>query len=404
MNNKKITALKKDFPIFKNHPHLVYLDNAATSQRPQSVIDALAQFLEKENANIHRGVYTLSEEATKKYDGTRKRVARFINAEEKEIIFTKNTTEAINLISYTMQNLFSGEKNEIVVSEMEHHSNLIPWQEFCKREGMKLRFIPLTKNFELDYNAAEKIINEKTALVALTHVSNVTGVVNDIEKIISLAKKNKALTVIDAAQSVAHISIDVTKLDCDFVVFSSHKMYGGFGVGVLYGKKELLNKLPPFLFGGGMIENVSYEHATYTEAPEKFEAGTQNIAEAVALEAAIAYLEKIEMKNISDYEHELLKYALQKLKNISGITIYNPGAEKSVGVISFSLNGIHPHDIAEILNKENIAIRAGHHCCMPLMKKLGISGTARISFSFYNTKEDIDKLFEGLKKVQEVFR
>ena len=396
--------LKKDFPIFKNHPKLVYLDNAATSQRPQSVIDSLTDFYEHDNANIHRGVYTLSEEATKKYEHARVRVAHFINAKDDEIIFTKNATEAINLLSYTVQHLFNVGKNEIVVSEMEHHSNLIPWQELCRRTGMKLKFIPVTKNYELDYRAAEKIINEKTALVAVTHVSNVFGTINNIEKITNIAHAKQALTLIDGAQSVAHMPLDVKKIGCDFFVFSSHKMLGPTGVGGLYGKKELLMKLPPFLFGGGMIQNVSYEQATYAQAPDKFEAGTQNIAGVIALATALDYLEKVGMKKIEAYEHELLSYAFKKLQTIDCIILYNPGPEKSSGIISFSMEGVHPHDIAEILNNENIAIRAGHHCCMPLMKKLGISGTARASFSFYNTKDDVDNLVNALKKVVEVFR
>jgi cysteine desulfurase/selenocysteine lyase len=406
MMNMKIQhahAWKKDFPIFRNHPSLVYLDNAATSQRPQQVIDALTSFMERDNANIHRGVYTLSEETTQKYEEARKKVAAFVHAAPEEIVFTKNTTESINLIAYTIHSLLPEGKNEIVVSEMEHHSNLLPWQQLCKRVGMKLKFIPVTKSFELDYKKAEEIITEKTALVAVTHVSNVFGTVNDIKKIVFLAKKNNALSVIDGAQSVAHLPIDVKDVDCDFFVFSSHKMVGPTGIGVLYGRKNLLKKLPPFLCGGGMIEKVDYESATFAQTPEKFEAGTPPIAEAIALGAAVDYLEHIGMEVLKNYQKELLDYALNELARIEGIIIYNPGIEKSASIISFNLKDIHPHDVAEILNNDDIAIRAGHHCCMPLMKQLGISGTCRVSLSFYNTKEDIDRLISGLRKVREVF-
>ena len=395
---------KKDFPLFENHPQLVYLDTAATSQRPQCVIDALTQFTEFDNANIHRGIYTLSEAATEKYEAARKKIAEFIHAKTEEIVFTKNATESINLIAYSIRDLIPKEKDEIVVSEMEHHSNLIPWQQFCKRNNMKLKIIPITDNYELDYAEAEKIINKRTAIVAASHVSNVFGTVNDVTKICTLARKHNALSVIDGAQSIAHLSVDVKKIDCDFFAFSSHKMLGPFGVGILYGKKTLLEQLPPFLFGGGMIERVNYLDATFAQVPEKFEAGTPPIAEAIALGAAVDYLKNIGMETIEKYEGGLLAYALEELGKIHEITLYKPGVGKSVAVVSFNLKEIHPHDAAEVLNDKGIAIRAGHHCCMPLMKKLRISGTCRASFSLYNTKEDVDKLIIGLKKVLEVFR
>lgn len=401
---KQMNPWKKDFPIFENHKNLIYLDSAATSQRPRMVINTLTHFYEHDNANIHRGIYTLSEEATKKYEAVRGKVAQFIHAQPEEIVFTKNTTESINLLSYILQELIPLGKTEIVVSEMEHHSNLVPWQEFCKRNGMTLRFIPITKTYELDYQKAEEIINEKTALVAFTHVSNVFGTVNDVVKIVTMAKKNNVLVVIDAAQSVLHLVVDVKKIDCDFLAFSSHKMLGPTGVGVLYGKKNLMEKLPPFLFGGGMIDKVTYENAHFAPPPEKFEAGTPNFGGVVALGTAIDYLEKNDRSALEIYEKELLKYALEKLKTMKGITLYNPGLEKSVGVISFTLENVHPHDVASILNDYNIAIRAGHHCCMPLMKKLGITGTCRVSISLYNTIDDIDQLIEALKKVKEVFK
>ena len=395
---------KSDFPIFDNHPDLVYLDSGATSQRPKQVIKTITDFYEKENANIHRGVYTLSEQATTRYREARKKVADFLNANEKEIIFTRNTTESMNILSQRIKPLLEEGKDEILLTEMEHHSNLVTWQQFAKKHNFKLKFIPLTDNYELDYEKAKTLINEKTALLSVTHISNVLGTINDIEQLVNLAKENKALTIIDAAQSAQHMKIDVKKLGCDFLAFSSHKMLGPTGIGILYGKQAHLEKLEPFLFGGGMINSVTYEDATFADLPEKFEAGTQNIAESLALGTAIDYLEEIGFDKIQKHERNLVTYALEKLKEIENITIYNPGADKSSAIISFNLKDIHPHDVAEILNDNNIAIRAGHHCCMPLMKKLSIPGTCRISFSIFNTKEDIDKLIEGLKKCQEVFK
>ena len=396
--------VKEDFPIFRNHKNLVYLDSAATSQKPVQVIEALKKFYENENANIHRGVYNLSEITTEKYDNSRKIIADFINASPEEIIFTRNTTESINFLSYTIKEILPEGKDEIVLTEMEHHSNLVPWQQFAKRNNLKLKFIPITENYELDYKKAKELINNKTIILAVTHASNVLGTVNDVKSLIEFAKEKNALTIIDAAQSVPHMKINVKELDCDFLAFSGHKIYGPLGIGVLYGKQELLEELSPFLTGGGMIDNVSYEKTSFAEPPKKFEAGTPNIEGAIVLGESIKYFEGLGINNIENYEKELLEYALEKLNLVNGVEIYNPGKEKSISVISFNLKGIHPHDVASILNDENIAIRAGHHCCMPLMKKLGISGTCRISLAVYNTKEDIDKLINGLKKVQEVFR
>ena len=397
-----MNSFKKDFPIFKNNPKLVYLDSASTSQKPKQVIKAISDFYEKENANIHRGIYALSENATKKYILARETIAKFINAETNEIIFTKNTTESINLLSNVLKEILPKGKNEIVLTEMEHHSNLVTWQEFAKKYHFKLKFIPITKNYELDYEKAKEIINDKTAILAITHISNVFGTINNIEFLVSLAKEKKAITIIDAAQSVQHLKINVKKIGCDFLAFSGHKMFGPLGIGVLYGKKELLEKLPPFQFGGGMINSVIYEDATFLDIPEKFEAGTQNIAGAISLAEAIKYIEKIKIEKIERYEKELLDYTLKKLKSIDGIELYLP--KKQSSIISFNLFGIHQHDVAQILSDNKICIRAGHHCCMPLMKKLKTQGTCRISFSIYNTKEDVDKLIEGLKKVKEVFR
>jgi len=397
-----MNSFKKDFPIFKNNPKLVYLDSASTSQKPKQVIKAISDFYEKENAKIHRGIYALSENATKKYILARETIAKFINAETNEIIFTKNTTESINLLSNVLKEILPKGKNEIVLTEMEHHSNLVTWQEFAKKYHFKLKFIPITKNYELDYEKAKKIINDKTAILGVAHISNVFGTINNIEFLVSLAKEKKAITIIDAAQSVQHLKINVKKIGCDFLAFSGHKMFGPLGIGVLYGKKELLEKLPPFQFGGGMINSVIYEDATFLDIPEKFEAGTQNIAGAISLAEAIKYIEKIKIEKIERYEKELLDYTLKKLKSIDGIELYLP--KKQSSIISFNLFGIHQHDVAQILSDNKICIRAGHHCCMPLMKKLKTQGTCRISFSIYNTKEDVDKLIEGLKKVKEVFR
>ncbi|HLD38283.1 MAG TPA: SufS family cysteine desulfurase [Candidatus Nanoarchaeia archaeon] len=400
---------KKDFPIFKNLPKLVYLDSAATSQRPKIVVDALKNFYEKENANIHRGIYTLSEDATKNYELVRKKIANFINSNADEIIFTKNATEGFNLLANTIKELISKDKNEIVLTDMEHHSNLLPWQNFAKKYKFKLKFIPLTKNYELDYDKAKELINKKTAMISFTFVSNVLGTINDAQKLISLANTQKAMTIIDASQAIQHFKINVKKLNCDFLVFSSHKMMGPTGVGVLYGKKKLLEKMPPFLVGGGTIDSVDYENAVYLNHPRKFEAGTQNFADVIALGNSIDYLKQIGFDKIQKHESELFEYALEKLHKIKDIKIYNPGKNKSAPVISFNLQDIHPHDIAHILNDYNIAIRAGHHCCMPLIKKLGILGTCKVSgvcrasLSIYNTKEDINKLITALKKTQEIF-
>ena len=393
---------KKDFPIFKKNKKLIYFDSASTSQKPKQVIKSITNFYENENANIHRGIYTLSEKATKKYNQAREIVAKFINAKPNEVIFTKNTTESINSLTYKIKDLIPKKKDEILLTEMEHHSNLIPWQEFAKKYNFKLKFIPINENYELDYKKAKELINDKTAILAVTHVSNVFGTINNIKFLASLAKEKKAIIVIDAAQSIQHLKIDVKKIGCDFLAFSGHKMLGPMGIGILYGKKELLEKMSPFQFGGGMVNSVSYDDASWAEIPEKFEAGTQNIAGAIGLAEAIKYIQKVGIKNIEKYGKKLTKYTLKKLKTINEIKIYFPKNQSSI--ISFNIPGIHPHDIAEILNRENIAIRVGHHCCMPLMKKLKISGTCRISFSIYNTQEDIDKLVETLKKIKEIFK
>jgi len=391
---------KKDFPIFQKNKNLIYLDSAATTQKPKVVIDAINQFYKEFNANINRGLYDLSIKSTEAYESSREKIANFINADKNEIIFTSGTTDSLNKLSRALPKLFN-KKNEIVLTEMEHHSNLVPWQETAKESKMKLKFIPL-KNMELDYEIAEKIINEKTAIVSLTHLSNSLGTINNIEKIIELAKKHGAIVIIDAAQSIAHKKIDVKKLNADFLVFSGHKIFASTGIGIIYGKKQILEKLPAFQFGGDMIKEVSLEESSYELPPKKFEAGTPNIAGAISLGKAIDYINNIGINKIEKYENELTTYTIKELKKIPEIIIYE--SENQGPIISFNLDNIHPHDIASILSYENIAIRAGHHCCMPLMKKLEVQGTCRISLSIYNNKEDIDKLIQGIKKVKEVFK
>ncbi|MFH1311104.1 MAG: SufS family cysteine desulfurase [Nanoarchaeota archaeon] len=404
INNKIAKKLKRDFPIFRNNPGLIYLDSAATSQRPKQVIKKLVNFYEKENANAGRGLYTLAEKAMIDYSKTRKIIANFINAEEKEIIFTRNTTESLNLLAYTIFSMLPKGRNEIVLTEMEHHSNIVPWQQLAKRNNMILKFIKIKSDFTLDINDAMQKITDKTAILSFTHVSNVLGTINDINLLTKLGKSKGAIVIIDAAQSVQNTKIDVKKINCDFLVFSSHKMLGPTGIGILYGKKELLEKLSPFNFGGGMIKKVSWQNSEWADIPEKFEAGTQNIAEAIALGEAIKYIRKIGIENINNWEKELTNYALSKLKEIPLIKIYNQGANKSSAIISFNLRGIHPHDVSELLNEKKIAIRAGHCCAMPLMEKLQtLQGVCRISFSIYNTFEDINRLVDVLKSIVKRF-
>ena len=394
---------KEDFPIFRKHKNLVYLDNAATSQRPKAVIQAVNNFSENENANIQRGVYTLSVEATEKYEAAHKIVEDFINAGSREVVFTKNTTESINLLAYTIDSILPKGKDEILLTEMEHHSNLVPWQQFAKRLGMKLKFIKIKDDYTLDYEDAKEKINEKTAILSFTHISNVLGTRNDVNLLCKLGKEVGAITIVDAAQSVGHIKVDVKDIGCDFLVFSSHKMLGPTGIGVLYGREELLEKLRPFQFGGGMIKSVTQEDATWADLPEKFEAGTQNIAESIGLAKAIEYIREISLDNIEAHDKDLLEYTLKKLGEVQGIKIYNPGPNKSGPIVSFNLDGAHAHDVASLLNDDNIAVRAGHHCALPLMEKIGATGTVRVSSSVFNTEEDIDSLVEGLKKIKEMF-
>ena len=403
------SKLKADFPILKqkvNGKRLVYLDSAATSQKPKQVISAEKEFYETINANIGRAIYSLGEKATKAHEDARKKVAEFIGADPKEIIFVRNTTEAINLVANCLVAEMKASDN-ILTTTMEHHSNLVPWQIVAEKTSAKLNFVDITENFELNLKQLNKLINEKTKLVAITHASNVLGTINPVKEIVKTIRSKNPDTkiLIDGAQAAPHIQVNVKDLDCDFYVFSGHKMLGPTGIGILYGKKEILENMPPFLAGGGMIREVTTSKTSYLGIPHKFEAGTQNIAGAIALGAAIDYLKNIGMENIRAHEIELTKYALEKLLKIKDLEIYGPkDAEQKGGVVAFNIKGVHPHDVAQILDSEGIAIRSGHDCAMPLMQRLGVESVCRASFYIYNTKDDVDKLILGLQKVKEVLK
>jgi cysteine desulfurase/selenocysteine lyase len=392
--------IRKSFPILDsevNQHKLVYLDNAATTQKHQSVIDAVSQFYEKENSNIHRGVHYLSQLSTNKFEQTRECVKGFINAQHThEVIFTKGTTDSINLLAFCYSKILK-KGDEVIVSEMEHHSNLVPWQMCCDYSQAILKVIPITSTGELDMSFFKKELNSKTKLVALTHISNSLGTINPIEKIIELTHQTDAKILIDGAQAAAHVNVDVQRLDVDFYCFSAHKLYGPTGVGILYGKEELLNMLPPYQGGGEMIKDVSIHKTTYAGLPHKFEAGTPNIAGVIAFKNAIEFIKDIGVKKMKDHEDSLLKYATLKLENIPGLSIIGTAAEKS-GIISFIISDIHHYDLGLILDKLGVAIRTGHHCTQPVMKKMNISGTSRISFACYNTKKEVDYTVECIKK------
>lgn len=401
---KKIRA---DFPVLNqivNDEPLIYLDNAATTQKPQAVLDVLNHYYLQDNANVHRGVHTLAERATAEFEAARKKVQQFIHANSnKEIIFTKGTTDSLNIIAQSYGEFIQA-GDEIVISKMEHHANLIPWQQLAKRKQAVLRYIPLTADGHLDVQAAKTIINEKTAIVALAQVSNVLGTVNPVKEMAQLAHQHQAIMVVDGAQAVAHMPVDVQELDCDFYCFSGHKMCGPTGIGVLYGKQALLEKMEPVAFGGEMIDFVDLYESTWTELPWKFEAGTPNIAGAIGLGAAIDYLEKIGMQTIHDYEQAIVAELLPKLQQIEGLTIYGPqNPTEHTAVIAFNLDHLHPHDVASALDMQGIAVRAGHHCAQPLIKELGCFATARASFYFYNTKEEADQLVAAILATKEFF-
>ncbi|MEM3077931.1 MAG: cysteine desulfurase [Nitrososphaerales archaeon] len=403
-----VEKIRKDFPIFNQKIRgmpCVYLDNAATSQRPNQVVDAMNDYYQIYNATIHRVIYELGEKATDAYEGAREKVAKFINAKPEEVIFVRNTTEAINLVAYSWGRANISEGDKILLTLLEHHSNIIPWQLLAKEKKASLEFIDIDDEGLLKMDDFEKFMNEEIKFMGLVHVSNVLGTINPVKEMVNYAHKNGALVLVDAAQSVPHMPVDVREMDCDFLAFSGHKMLGPTGIGVLYGKKELLEEMNPFLSGGDMIREVHLREASWDELPWKFEAGTSNVAGAIGLGAAVDYLNNIGMKNVREHEKQLTRYALDKMMKIKGISIYGPkNVELRGGVISFNLGDIHPHDIASILDGEGIAIRAGHHCAQPLVERLGVIGTARASFYIYNTEWEIDYLVKALEKARKVFK
>ena len=402
-----VKKIKSDFPILareiRNGIPLVYLDSAATSQKPQVVIDAMTKYYQFSNANIHRGVHTLAEEATGMYEDARKKVANFINAKsEKEIIYTRNTTESINLVAQTWGKTNLEEGDIIVLTEMEHHSNLVPWQMLAAEKHLNLEFVTVTDDGLLNLQVYKELLEKSPKLVSFTHMSNVLGTINPVKEMINLAHQAGALTMIDGAQSVPHFPVDVRDLDADFYAFSAHKMLGPTGFGILYGKEKLLDAMPPFMGGGDMIKKVLLRSFKPNDLPHKFEAGTPAIAEAVGLGAAIDYLQALGMDNIALHEHELTNYAFQKLSEIENLIIFGKNNNRG-GVIAFELGIIHPHDVAQILDRHGIAIRAGHHCAMPLHEKFGIPATSRASFYLYNSYEDVDRLVEGINIASDLF-
>jgi len=401
-----VQKIREDFPILKTQvrgKNLVYFDNAATTQKPISVIERIQKYYLEENSNVHRGVHYLSELATKEFESARETVRNFINAESiEEIIFTRGTTEAINLVANSFGKTFISEGDEIIISEMEHHSNIVPWQILCEEKKAKLKIIPFDDNGDLILDELENLITGRTKLISVVHISNSLGTINPIKKIIEIAHSYAIPVLLDGAQSIMHTKIDVQDLGCDFFVFSGHKIYGPTGIGVLYGKKELLEQMSPYQGGGDMIKSVTFEKTTYNDLPYKFEAGTPNIEGAIGLKAAIDYLNEIGLEQISVYENELLQYATDKLSEIPQLKIIGTAKEKA-SIISFILENIHPHDVGTILDFEGIAVRTGHHCTQPVMQHFNIPATTRASFSFYNTKEEIDKLFSAIQKVIKVF-
>ncbi|WP_427813819.1 cysteine desulfurase [Enterococcus sp. 22-H-5-01] len=406
---KDFATIRNDFPILfqeVNDEPLVYLDNAATTQKPKQVLDVLRHYYETDNANVHRGVHTLAERATADYENSREKVRAFINAKETaEVLFTRGTTTGLNWLARSYGDAFIKAGDEIVISYMEHHSNIIPWQQLAQRSGATLRYLPLTAEGFIDLDEAKTIINEKTAIVSLAYVSNVLGVINPIKELAALAHSNGAVMIVDGAQATPHMQVDVQALDADFFAFSGHKMCGPTGIGVLYGKRSLLEQMEPVEFGGEMIDFVRLYESTWKELPWKFEAGTPNIAGAIALGGAIDYLNEIGMDTIHQYEQELVAYVLPKLQAIGGVTIYGPqDPEHHTGVIAFNLDGIHPHDVATALDMEGVAVRAGHHCAQPLMNYLDVPATARASFYFYNTKADADRLVQAIQATKEFFK
>jgi cysteine desulfurase/selenocysteine lyase len=401
-----VERIRKDFPILQQEVHgkpLVYLDNAATTQKPQPVLDTLQAYYTADNANVHRGVHLLSERATEAYEAARVRIQRFLNAaHSREIIFVRGTTEGINLVAQTYGRRTAGSGDEILITALEHHSNIVPWQMLCEDRGAALRVVPIGDSGEVDLEAYDQLLNDRTRLVAVAHVSNALGTVVPVGHMIEVAHRRGVPVLVDGAQAVAHMSVDVQAMDCDFYVFSGHKTLGPTGIGALYGKTELLERMPPFHGGGDMIKSVSFEKTVYNDLPYKFEAGTPDIAGAIGLGAALDYLEAIGRDRAAAYEHELLAYGTERLSSCPGVRLIGTARQKA-GVLSFVVEGVHAHDVGTILDREGIAVRAGHHCAMPVMARFGVPATTRASLAFYNTREELDALVSGLEKVREIF-
>lgn len=400
-----INEIRGLFPVLHQEVHgkpLIYFDNAATTQKPKAVLDALMNYYEHDNSNIHRGAHALADRATQYYENTREAVREFINAKESaEIIFTKGTTESINLVAQTFGRKFIGQGDEIIISTMEHHSNIVPWQMLCEEKGAILKVIPIHDNGELDYAEFEKLLSQKTKLVSIVHASNALGTINPVKRIIEAAHAVGAKVLLDGAQSSSHLEIDVQALDCDFLALSAHKIYGPTGLGVLYGKREVLEAMPPFLGGGEMIKEVTFEKTTYNDIPFKFEAGTPNIADVIAFKEALDFIKGLGKPVIKAHEDELLAYSNELLKDVKGFIPVGTAADK-VSVLSFNINGMHPFDVGQMLDARGIAVRTGHHCTQPLMKRFGIEGTVRASFSVYNTKSEIEQLAEGVARIAKI--
>jgi cysteine desulfurase / selenocysteine lyase len=400
--------LRADFPILAqeiNGKPLAYLDSAVTAQKPRQVLDAMTQFYETSYGNVHRGVYALAERATEAFEGARERIARFVNApSSRELIFTRNATEGLNLVAYAWGFTNLGPGDLVVVTELEHHSNFVPWQYVAKRTGAGFRMIPLTETGELDIDALDEIVADgRVKVVATNLVSNALGTINPVDRLSAWAHEHEAIMVVDGAQAAPHLAIDVQAIGCDFFAFSAHKLCGPSGVGALWGRRELLEEMEPFNLGGHMIRKVQFEETTWGDLPHKFEAGTSPIAEAVGFGAAVDYITAAGLEAIERHEHELAAYALERLRDVPGIVLYGPPAERRAGIVSFNIEGIHPHDVAQVLDWEGVAIRAGHHCCQPLMHRLGVAATNRASFYLYTVPEEIDRLADGLLRVRKVF-
>ncbi len=401
-----VSKVRADFPILNQQPvdnPLVYLDNAATTQKPQRVIDYLSRYYALQNSNIHRGVYKLSEAATEAYEGARHKIQRFINANDpREIVFTRGTTESINLVAETLGKLRVGEGDEVIVTELEHHSNIVPWYLLCREKGAVLRHAPIDANGDVDVDALESLISDRTKIIAIAHVSNSLGTVVPIRRVVDIARARDIPVVVDGAQALPHLPVDVQELGCDFFAFSGHKLFGPTGIGTLYGRYELLHEMPPYQGGGSMIQKVTFDEITFADPPTRFEAGTPDIAGAIGFGVAVDYLNALDLEGAFAHEHDLLEHATESLSQIDGLRIIGTPKQKA-GVLSFDLGEIHPHDIGTILDQEGIAIRTGHHCAQPVMAHFDIPATARASFAFYNTREDVDRLTAGVRKVIDLF-